>query len=445
MPPLNIALTSFNQYPRYNCILHRPERYHELLKLDQPTIARGQGSSYGDAALNADGHVITTQRLNRFIAFDRVHGILTAEAGVTLGEILTLIIPQGWFLPVTPGTQLATLGGCIAADVHGKNHPSAGSFSNYIAWLELILANGEVVRCDAHENSELFWATAGGMGLTGIIGTACLKLKPIHSSYMKVAHTKTSGLNQILEHLNTTPYDTYQVSWLNPYAPTTVQAINMTAQHAHCQELPVTLQRHPLTIATPSSLTIPFNCPKWCLNKFVVRTFNKLYQYNYRHRVSTAFTSYQSFFYPLDRLKHWPRLYGKNGFIQYQSVIPIQNAEDAYGKIFEILKQNSQPITLAVLKRFGQENPGLLSFAQTGFTLALDLPILNSALFTVLDQLDDVVQTAGGRVYLAKDARLKPETFQAMYPKYRDLLTVKNKFDPHNNFCSSLARRLQLC
>lgn len=436
MNALKRHITSFNHYPVQTCILHRPERYRELSQLSPTTIARGQGRSYGDAALNENNHVVLTERLNRFVEFDPINGTLTAEAGITLAEVLNLIIPHDWFLPVTPGTQYVSLGGCVAADVHGKNHHRVGSFGQHVLWLELITANGETIRCSTKQNSHIYWATVGGMGLTGIIGTVSVKLIPIKSTEMAVTHRASTNLEKTFDYLAAKDFnDDYSVAWIDTF--NIGRSIVMTAHH-------VNESISKLKNIRKNNLTIPFNCPNLLLNKTTLKIFNQLYFKKQSQKTSPFKTELQNYFYPLDRITHWNRLYGKRGFVQYQCVIPNKHALVGTQKILEALSQSAYPSFLGVLKRFSAENLGLLSFPMAGFTLALDIPILDNGLFKVLDQLDEIVLTHGGRVYLAKDARLKPETFRAMYPKYNEWLAIKNKIDPNNIFSSSLSRRLKI-
>lgn len=429
------TLTSFNHFPQHSCTLYRPERYRDLNPNNKkPMIARGLGKSYGDVALNKDGHIVLTERLNRFIEFNFEQGLLTAEVGVTLAEILDLIIPHGWFLPVTPGTAQVTLGGCIASDVHGKNHCTMGSFGNHIQWLELLTANNDSIICSPQQNSDFFWATIGGLGLTGIIGKACIKLRKVTCPHLNVTHKGIKNLDNLLKTFNETLGDNYQVAWLdliNQNKP----ILLMTGQHLTEKKIIKTTNR--------IKVNIPFYAPNWLLNKTRLQYFNKLY-YTAQNKKNNFVMPYQKYFYPLDQIQNWNRLYGKRGFIQYQCTLPFDNAELGLTNILQVLQKNTIPVYLAVLKKFGNPNNGLLSFPMPGITLAMDIPITNN-LFKTLDHLDEIVIKNNGRVYLAKDARLKPEAFRAMYPHYSNWLAIKNKLDPNNMFSSSLSRRLELC
>lgn len=436
MSQKNILLSSYNGYPQHNCNLYRPERYSELVDSKKPIIARGKGYSYGDCALNKDGNVITTERLNRFLTFDIANGTLSAEAGVTLQEVLQLIIPQGWFLPVTPGTQHATLGGCVAVDAHGKNHATQGSFGNHVQWLELITADGSILHCSADENSEYFWATIGGLGLTGIIGAVGLTLIPIKSSQLYVTYQHTETLTKTLQAFTAENNDyPYQVAWLDSNAKNNGRAIIMSAQHAKVGEL--------ILPKNKMQLSIPSQHFAWGLNKYTINLFNQLY-YLLNSKKTTQLTSYREYFYPLDHIKHWNRLYGKKGFIQYQCSLPFATAEQGFNALLNYLHQSKQTFFLAVLKKLGTANAAPLSFATPGFTLALDIPINNKNIFMLLEKMDEIVLAHQGRIYLAKDARLTAENFKKMYPRYNEWLTIKNKLDPKHLFSSSLSRRLEI-
>lgn len=429
-------LTSFNHYPQQTCLLQRPERYRELFDFEKSIIARGQGNSYGDAALNLDGHVLLTERLNRLIAFDETKGTLTAEAGVTLHDILPFIAIKGWFLPVIPGTQYVSLGGCIASDVHGKNHHQKGSFGQHLLWLDLITADKKILRCSSHENADIFWATVGGMGLTGIIGAACIQLLPIKTQLMQVTHHAAKDLMQIFSYLNDVNVDDeYSVAWIDTLTES-MRGIVMTAHHAE-----------EVSIIKPTKshlLTIPGYFPAGIINKTSIKIFNKIYFKRQSQKLQPFIVHYADYFCPLDKIKNWNYLYGKKGFVQYQCVLPISQAYDGIKTLLDYLQSTKYPTFLAVLKRLGAASKGLLSFPMPGFTLALDMPLQDEQLFAVLDKLDEIVLAHNGRVYLAKDARMQPATFRAMYPNYREWLAIKQKIDPNNIFNSSLARRLNL-
>lgn len=439
------AISGWANYPSHNCYLIRPEKYCDLACHSSSCIPRGQGKSYGDASLNKDATVILTEKLNRFIAFDKEQGILTAEAGITLAEILNLIVPAGWFLPVTPGTQYVSIGGCVAADVHGKNHHYSGSLGNYIIEFELITADQKKIICSPSQHAEIFWATIGGMGLTGIIGTVTLKLQPINNPFIYTQHYASDNLEQTFSKLENKNYDdNYSVAWIDclKTGKQFGRSIIMSAHHATKEEIDRTYLYRKM--ATKKQYQLPFNFPSGVLNRITIRTFNELYYSKNTKNTSPYLSHYQHYFYPLDKIKYWNRFYGKKGFIQYQCVIPNTHAYSGIKQLLEVLTQHHCNSFLGVLKRLGKGNPAPLSFAIPGYTLALDMPIYNNDILSLTSKLDEIVLANHGRIYLAKDALLTPEKFRSMYPNYPSWLKIKKSIDPENCFSSSLSRRLKI-
>jgi decaprenylphospho-beta-D-ribofuranose 2-oxidase len=444
MATLVTSLSGWGRYPVQSCELERPERYTDLRPPAVSMITRGQGRSYGDAALNEDGRVMLTERLNRLLEFDAEKGILRAEGGATLADILPVVVPQGWFVPVTPGTRFVSLGGCVAADVHGKNHHQDGSFGDHVLALELILADGDRLQCSPAENPELFWATVGGMGLTGIIGEVTLSLTRIHNAAMRVRHHRADNFEQLFQLLqNPAIDDRYAVAWVDTMASGAQmgRGIAMYGHHAAAADLPPGFNQN--AVLKPGR-SLPFDFPDWALNASTIAAFNSRYYRVEGSKQSPFVCHYDPYFYPLDRIGQWNRLYGKRGFVQYQCVIPTAAAYDGMQALLQALAASRLPSFLAVLKRLGAQGRGLLSFPMAGYTLALDMPVRDSSLFTLLDKLDQIVLQHGGRVYLAKDARLSAESFRAMYPRYAEWLAIKQAVDPAERFSSSLARRLRI-
>lgn len=441
------SLSGWGNFPVGMAYVSRPEKYQQL-KTDgeKKTIARGLGRSYGDAALNTEQKVILMERLNRFLSFDPREGILHAEGGVSLQEILDVFVPRGWFLPVTPGTKFVTLGGCFAADVHGKNHHTDGSFCQHVLEIELILANGARRKCSPVKDPDLFWATAGGMGLTGFISEVILQLHPISSAYMSVKHHPAADFDAVFNLLNDPSADEkYSVAWIDCLATGKDfgRSILMTGRHAEKEELPRKIKK-PLDFKPSPPHSIPFYFPSFALNSWTVKTFNELYYRVQSKQKERFFEDYDRYFYPLDAVSGWNRIYGKRGFLQYQAVIPTAQAREGLRVLLEKLSSSKRPSFLAVLKRFGNESPGFLSFPREGYTLALDIPISDPKVFSFLNQLDEIVLKYGGRLYLAKDARMSPSTFRAMYPRFSQWQQVKLQVDPSEAFSSDLSRRLQM-
>lgn len=437
-------LSGWGRYPVQSCELERPERYANLRPSGDSLIARGQGRSYGDASLNQAGRVLLTERINRILELDVEHGILRAEAGTTLAEILRVIVPKGWFLPVTPGTKFVSLGGCVATDVHGKNHHHDGSFGGHVVSLELILADGAHVTCSSSKQPELFWATVGGMGLTGIIGEVTIKLLPVTSAYMKVQNLAAENFEQLFQLLSDTDKDDrYSVAWIDCLATgeNLGRGVAMFGHHADAAHLPPKLG-DPLMAKPSHNRIMPFDLPSWILNPKTIGMFNDFYFKREGGKRKTFLSGYDSYFYPLDSITAWNRMYGKGGFVQYQCVIPDATAFEGIKELLEVLSATKRSSFLAVLKRLGAQGRGMLSFPLAGYTLALDLPIREEGLFKFLNRLDEIVLRHDGRVYLAKDARLSAESFHAMYPGYDEFMSVKNKVDPDNRFSSSMSLRL---
>jgi decaprenylphospho-beta-D-ribofuranose 2-oxidase len=409
-------------------------------------IARGLGRSYGDAALNSDHGVLLTGKLNCFVEFDADSGELVCEAGVTLPEILQACAPQGWFLPVTPGTKYASVGGAIGADVHGKNHHVDGSISNHVSWVELLLADGNRVRCSREENSDLFWATMGGMGLTGVILQASLRMRPIETSYLKVDYTRTNGLEETMQFLEEEDdLYRYSVAWVDCLASgnSMGRAVLMRGNHCPRAELSASASDDPLVVKDRVLLSMPVDLPGFCLNSLSIKCMNSVYYRSFKKGRSRRVEHYDPFFYPLDLVNNWNRGYGKGGFLQYQCVFPPETAKDGLHTLLKRISDSGNGSFLAILKRFGEET-GLISFPMQGYTLALDFPMRGESTLRFMEELDKIVLRHGGRLYLAKDSRMSAESLRQMYPKLEDWLKIKREVDPEGKFSSDLSRRLGL-
>ena len=411
-------------------------------------IPRGLARSYGDASFNSDGETVLTERLNRFLSFDPESRILESEAGVTLDEILTTFAPRGFFPPVTPGTKMVTLGGCVACDVHGKNHHKEGSISRHVLELRLLTAKGEEVTCSRDENPDLFWATVGGMGLTGCITRIRLRMHAIDTAYVAVDYQRADSLSDALRFFEESD-DAYQfsVAWIDCLAKgkSLGRSVLMRGNPAATEQLPQRLRSRPLTGLRTTHYAVPFDLPRLTLNRPAGRAFNTLYFRRHPRRATGVLRHYDKFFYPLDRIRSWNRMYGRSGFVQYQCVVPPGSAEHGLAELLTLISQSGVSSFLATLKRFGPGEPGqLLSFPVEGYTLALDLPWRGASLLELLERLDAVVIEHGGRVYLAKDARMSASSFRQMYSEHQRWLEIKRLVDPDNVFTSDLARRLEL-
>jgi FAD/FMN-containing dehydrogenase len=455
-PPALTTVSGWGRYPQVKSRLTRPESLSALERAitgSSPLIARGLGRAYGDAAACDNGTTVLTERIGRFLAFNEITGVLRAEAGVSLSEILATFVPRGWFLPVTPGTKHATIGGAVACDVHGKNHHVDGSFCRSLKSLTLCIASGKEIECSPNENADIFWATIGGMGLTGVIKEVELALIPIESSYINLHSIKSANLEETftLFRKHESAYQ-YSVAWLDCLASgdDLGRCILLLGNHAKLAELNDKQKVSPLAVNAKPALPVPFDMPSGLLNAFTMSTFNNLYYAKQQQKEVKSIIDYGTFFYPLDVLNNWNRMYGKAGFIQYQCVFPLETSKAAIIKLLSLSQSLGYGSFLAVLKRFGasvgEQSPGeeySLSFPIAGYTLTLDMPV-KPGLFDFTKQLDQIVLEFNGRIYLAKDSCLGPEEFRQMYPAFSKWLTIKKKVDPNNVFSSHLSNRLKL-
>jgi FAD/FMN-containing dehydrogenase len=385
-------------------------------------IARGAGKAYGDAAIGADA-TLSLRSLDRFIAFDPERKLLTVEAGVTLAAVIDAMLPRGFFPPVVPGTMLLTIGGLVAANAHGKNHHLAGGFGNHIESLTLVQADGQSITCSATENAELFRATIGGMGLTGIITTVTLRVMAVETPFIRQELIAAPNLDALFRAFEESKDWTYTVAWTDCLAGGSARgrSIFFRGEHALVSEVDpartmpraLELKRHAL----------PLDFPSFTMNHLSARAFNELTWQNGRYRQGPSIIGWDKYFFPLDAIANWNRVYGRRGFVQHQFVVPKARGRDALGEVLSIMAARNAPACLAVLKLLGPDEAGMLSFPMEGYTLAVDFPATPSVL-KLLDELDAVVRAYNGRLYLAKDSRQSRETFEGGYPQlnaFRDL------------------------
>ncbi|GHB03626.1 FAD-binding protein [Streptomyces chryseus] len=407
-------------------------------------IARGLGRAYGDAAQNAGGCVLDMTGLDRIRTIDARDGVVVCDAGVSLHRLMEVLLPLGWFVPVTPGTRYVTVGGAIGADIHGKNHHVSGSFSRHVVSLDLLTADGEVRTVPA--GTDLFDATAGGMGLTGVILSATVRLLPVETSWMSVDTERAADLDDLMDRLAATDHRyRYSVAWIDLLArgPAMGRSVLTRGEHAPSDALGARARREPLAFRPGRLPAAPGFVPEGLLGRASVGLFNALW-YRRAPRARTGeLQKLSAFFHPLDGVPHWNRVYGRGGFVQYQFVVGY-GQEEALRRIVGRISRRGCPSFLAVLKRFGDGDPGWLSFPVPGWTLALDVPAGLPGLGAFLDGLDEEVVAAGGRVYLAKDSRLRPDLLAAMYPRLADFRALRAELDPRGVFTSDLSRRLSL-
>ncbi len=393
-----------------------PALVTEGAKDEGKLLAVGLRRSYGDSGLNPDGAVIDMAGLDRAIAFDPATRLLRAEAGMSFDALLRLLVPRGFFVPVTPGTRFVTLGGAIANDVHGKNHHRAGTIGRWIRRLGLLRSDGTILELGCDDGSGLFQATIGGLGLTGVIVWVEIEVMPIASALMEVETITFGALDEFfpLAAESEGAFD-YTVAWVDCLATGAALGRGIFSRGRHAAS-------GPLTAGKPRSLpSLPVDLPGIVFNGVTVRGFNALYYRNGRRNAGMAATHYEPFFYPLDAIGGWNRMYGKRGLYQYQSVVPPQAAREATKAMLEAVSASGEGSFLAVLKTFGgQLSPGTLSFPRSGTTLALDFPNRGASTLALMERLDAIVREAGGRLYPAKDGRIPPAMFRVGYPDWPD-------------------------
>ena len=407
-----MTLTGWGRYPRIDAMVSTPRTVEALQTLVRQgnAIARGNGRAYGDSAVSPQ-NTIHMKHFNRMLAFDVDSGQLIAEAGVLLADVIEAFLPRGWFPSVTPGTKFVTLGGMIAADVHGKNHHKDGSFGNFVDWIDVLTAKGTVQRCSKIENSDLFEWTIGGMGLTGIILRAAIRLRPVGSAWIEQRTLVADNIQHAIELFEQSQDVTYSVAWIDCLQTGSAlgRSLVMLGEHAEAIAVPPQYHKSPLQIPPKRKLSIPVDFPSLALNSFTVRGFNTLYYWNGKRKPEQQLVDWDSYFYPLDAILGWNKIYGRRGFAQFQCVIPLTHAEQGLSELLGAIASAGAGSFLAVLKRFGAQETGL-SFPMEGYTLALDFPV-NTRTLVLMSQLDSITLQHGGRFYLAKDSRMSRQVF----------------------------------
>ncbi len=443
-----MELSGWGRYPVLDCRVARLRRGGDLGRLldDHRTlIARGNGRAYGDAALNPT-LTLSMLAMDRLQAFDPATGRLTCQAGVLLSDVLATFVPQGWFPPVVPGTALVTVGGMVAADVHGKNHHCDGSFGAHVESLTLATADGETRHCSRSENPDLFRATLGGMGLTGVILSASFRLRRIDSAYLAAETVATRDLDETLALFDASGDRPFSVAWIDGLARGggLGRALLSRGGWLPRASLPARLAASPLGAPSPARLAVPVDAPTALLNRTSMRLFNRLHHLRGRRRRGPRPVHYGSFFFPLDGIAAWNRLYGRRGFVQYQCALPKAESPRGLAALLACVAAARPGPFLTVLKRFGPAGEGPMSFPLEGYTLAMDFPMSPGAA-ALLGHLDDITHGHGGRVYLAKDACSAPERVRQGYPRLHEFNAVRAEANRGaHRFASALSQRVGL-
>lgn len=440
-----MKLSGWGRFPVLEAQVSRPRDAAGVVAAAQAgqAIARGNGRAYGDCAISPR-NTLHMKHLNRMVSFDQTTGQLVAEAGVLLADVIDSFLPRGWFPFVTPGTKYVTLGGMIAADVHGKNHHKDGSFGACVDWIDLVDATGAVQRCSPTENADLFAWTVGGMGLTGVILRAAIRLRPVQSAFIRQKTLVADNIDHAIEIFEASMDATYSVAWIDCLqgGQGLGRSLVMLGEHAQVDDLPRTDRADPLRLRPRRKLRMPLDFPGFAINRVSVAAFNALYYWNGRRKPQDQLVDWDSYFYPLDAILEWNRIYGRRGFAQYQCVIPLAQANAGMQELLAAISEAGSGSFLAVLKRFGAQD-SRFSFPMEGYTLSLDFPVSQKTL-ALMDRLDQITLAHGGRYYLAKDSRMSRDVFQKSDPRaeaFRDYLRQGGKAP---GFSSAQSERLGL-
>lgn len=420
-----------------------PQECADVVADAKTVLGRGMGRAYGDAAQCAGGTVVSTTNLTQC---SEPGPVMTIAAGMSIDELLRISVPAGYFVPVTPGTRYVSIGGALASDIQGKNHHADGALSAHTEAIDLVLASGERVTVGPDADPELFWATTGGMGLTGLITGARIRMRPVETSKLLVDTTRAEDLDDLIAAMyEADSTHRYSVAWVDTLATGKKlgRSVLTVGDFARVEDLPVKKRHDPLAYSPANPVKAPKAVPNLALNRLSVAAFNEMWFRKAPKRKLGELQSIPTFFHPLDGVADWNYIYGPRGFLQYQVIVP-DGAEDVLRSLLEQFAQSRCPVFLAVLKRFGPEGPSPITFALKGWTLALDVPTDVPGLNELLDRMDAQVAEVGGRIYLTKDSRMTAATFQAMYPRAKEFAAVRDRVDPERVFRSDLSVRLGL-
>jgi len=441
-----MKLSGWGRYPVLEARTHSPRSVDALqqLVLSEPSlIARGRGRAYGDSAINTFA-TIETRYLNRMLAFDPAAGQLVAESGVLLEDIISAFLPRGWFPLVTPGTKFVTLGGAIAADVHGKNHHKDGSFRACVDWIDMMAPDGESRRCSLQDDATLFDHTLGGMGLTGIILRSAIRLRPVETAWIRQTTLAAPNLKAAMDAFEAAQDATYSVAWIDCLGTggNLGRSLVMLGEHAARADLSSEQAQAPLQIKPKRKLSVPIDFPAVTLNSLTVRAFNALYYWVGTRKTGTQLVDWDSYFYPLDAILGWNRIYGRKGLVQFQCVLPLDQSEAGLMALLAEIAKVGSGSFLAVLKRLGKQESAF-SFPMEGYTLALDFPVTPKTL-ALLERLDKITIKHGGRFYLAKDGRMSSGTLHASDDRAAGFRAHRDSKGLTSRFRSAQSERLAL-
>lgn len=445
MMPRMTMLSGWGRFPQFQCKVSRPRTAADLRHLlaEGSVIARGNGRAYGDSALNIRA-TADMRHFNHMLAFDAASGQLTAEAGVMLGDIISAFLPRGWFPPVTPGTKFVTLGGMIAADVHGKNHHRHGSFGGFLDWIDVMQADGQTVRCSKDENRDLFEWTIGGMGLTGIILRAAFRLARVETGWVRQTVIPAVDLESTMAAFEAAEASAYSVAWIDCLSsgPRLGRSLLLLGEHASPGDLHAAAAANPFAIFERRKLSVPFGMPSIAHAAPLARAFNAMHYWRGARDARARLVDWDRYFYPLDAILGWNRIYGRNGMVQFQCVLPLDRSHKGLLALLSALSASRQAPLLAVLKRMGKQD-SRFSFPMEGYTLALDFPV-SPAVLEFLSRLDQIAVEHGGRFYLAKDSRMAAATFHASEPRLPEFLAMRAEKTGTRLFASAQSERLGL-